>query len=345
MGAAGVLGAPPSAETAWQDVLRLDAGPPPAPPLKSNVISDAPARAARERYTQHLVAQEKAVRRYLGLPGATEHAFEARFRLARILFFRADFEENPTLQQQATALLSALDATATPEQKGHIAFTRITQKMRLNRFPNKEQRNELLTLTRAFQKQFPKDPRVARLLVEVATQCDRDPALKGSLLKEASALTEEPQLRLRIADDLKRLALLGKPLTLTFPKPEGGTYSPADFLGVPLVILFYSEDSLPSLAGWETLNEALKAFPKFNRVAVSLDPDKASLQRVAKTYGDGWSLTWDGKGWDGPLARTCGVNAVPSAWLLDSKGRLLSLNLFEDTDKQLSAAAPDPAKP
>ena len=48
-----------------------------------------------------------------------------------------------------------------------------------------------------------------------------------------------------------------------------------------------------------------------------------------------------GKGWDSPFARACGVNAVPTVWLVDSKGRLLSLNLLEETGKQLSDAAAD----
>ncbi len=328
-----------TSEDLWREVLRLDAGPPPPPVPPAGAANPPLMQPLRERYSNHLVAQEKALRAYLTRSGDELHAFEARFRLARVLSWRGIMEENPGLQTQSASLLDALEKIASNEQRAHIAFTRISQKMRVNRLPNKEQRAQYLTDTRAFLKQFPTDPRGARLLVEVATQCDREPELKRSLLNEASSLTKETELHLRIADDLKKLSLLGKKLPLDFPTPEGAQFSVSKLEGAPSVILFFSEDSIPSLVAMDALNEALRPYPKIQKIAFSLDRDKSALERVRKTSVLGWTLCWDGIGWEGPIARGYGINAAPTAWLLDSSGRLLSLNVLEELAKQLAAAA------
>ena len=331
--------ASPAAESAWQEVLRLDVGPASPPPLRSGSAGQSVGKNAREIYASHLMLQEKALRKYLSYSGEEAHAFDARFRLARVLALRSEMEGNQSLQQQSDSLLDALERLATKEQKAHIVFTRITQRMRTNRFPNREQSLQMLNDARLFQNQFSPDPRGARLLVEVATQFDMDPPFKRSILEEASAVTKEPQLGERIADDLRKIALIGQPLPQSFPMLDGTRFDTAGFTGVPIVILFYSEDSLPSMAAWEVLNESLQKYPKFQRLAVSLDTAKASLDRLEKESTKNWTISWDGRGWEGSHVRACGINAVPKTWLLDGKGRLTSLNLLDDLKGQLERVA------
>jgi hypothetical protein len=50
---------------------------------------------------------------------------------------------------------------------------------------------------------------------------------------------------------------------------------------------------------------------------------------MLKTRGLTWPMAWDGKGWESPLARDFGINALPTVWLLDSHGKLRSLNALE----------------
>jgi hypothetical protein len=40
-------------------------------------------------------------------------------------------------------------------------------------------------------------------------------------------------------------------------------------------------------------------------------------------------------GWNSPIAREYGINAVPTAWLIDGQSRLQSLNILEDLPNQL----------
>ena len=321
-------------ENAWLEVLRLDAGPKepaPAPPGRWGTH----AAGVKERFTSHLQMQEKALREFLSLSPQDSRAFEANFRLARVLALRAELETKPGLQQQASDLLDALDLKATSEQKAHIAFSRITQTMRLQRFPSKEQRETLLGSARAFHERFPADPRTGQLLTEVATRFDGSPALKTSILEESLRLSKDPQLNLRIKDDLKRTGLVGKPLRFSIRKAGGGMLQLETLQGAPVVLLYFSEESIPSLVAWESLNEGLLKHSNIQRVAISLDKKINALQALSKEYGTNWTICWDGLGWSSPIARDYGINAVPTAWLIDGQGRLQSLNILEDLPQQL----------
>jgi len=44
-----------------------------------------------------------------------------------------------------------------------------------------------------------------------------------------------------------------------------------------------------------------------------------------------WPAYFDGKGWESPLARSLGINALPSVWILDKKGILRTFNAREGT--------------
>jgi hypothetical protein len=312
---------------AWKEVQRLEAGPPPAG-----------QGDPKEVYGRHVVAQEAALRRFLEL--ASEESgflFEARFRLARVLALRAELEANSDLQAESDALLDALEKVGTHAQQSHIAFTKISQWMRRHRFPTGEQRRELLAAAREFRERYPADIRAPRLLVEVATQFDREPEVKRGMLADAGRLTKDPELTQRIGDETRKLGLLGKRLEMNFSDIGGRPFKLEQCRGRPVVLLYFSEGSPPSLSAWRILNEKLSGLPNVARVAVSLDESRAHLERARQGLSAGWTVGWDGLGWGSPLARRWGVNALPTVWLIDSQGKLVSLNAMEGLEAQLEA--------
>ena len=62
-----------------------------------------------------------------------------------------------------------------------------------------------------------------------------------------------------------------------------------------------------------------------------------AMERARKDLSVGWTVGWEEGGWKSPLARRWGINAVPTAWLLDSSGRLVSLDAADALEEQLLA--------
>ena len=327
-GAGSVCAAEAEAEAAvWKEVLALDAGPQRNP---KEAVSP-------EIFARHLRRQEEVLRRFLALPDSGRLRFEAQLRLARVLALRAEQEVDAELQKESTEMLDRLEHNATREQQAHVAFTRICQWMRQNRVPTREQRGDLLAAVREFRQRFSFDPRTPPLLVEVATRFDREPAVKEALLSDAKSLTRDPKLKLRIADDLARLSLLGRELKLNFSDLGGRAFSLEKQRGHTVLLLFCAAEEVPSVAVWRKLNGILAQYPGVVRVVLSIDETRSGLERVRKELGAGWIVGWEAGGWKSPAARRWGINAVPAALLVDGKGRVFSINALEDPEEQLRA--------
>jgi peroxiredoxin len=229
-------------------------------------------------------------------------------------------------------ILAELEKNATPAQRTELDFSKITQRMRAFREGSQANREELLGLVRKFQSDHPDDRRLASLLAEVATLFDAQPKTKEALLEAAQSLAADPDLKSRIADDLKRVRLLGEIIPLHFTSVQGKEVNLEDFHGKPLILLFFAGFSPPSTKAIDEVQRDLLELPKggVEVVGVSLDKTPGDLAGVVKAHGLTWPLEFDGGGWESPLARSLGINALPTVWLIDRQGRLRSLNGLEN---------------
>jgi thiol-disulfide isomerase/thioredoxin len=321
--AAGVGALAGTAEEDWQAVVTLDAGPGGKPDS---------AEAAGTMVVNHLARQEAALRNFLGAHADDPHAFEAQLRLARLLQIRADFEGNEKLRADSKRILDSLEKTATPEQRPELEFSKLARMMRALKHGNLEQRDDLLKAARRFQTDYPTDRRIAALLAEVATLFDTQPKTKELLLEDAQAAAKEPDLKARIADDLKRVRMLGQEVPLTFTSLQGQEISVSALAGKPVFIIFFAQSSPPAMAALAKLQQEVAQLPQgsIRVIAVNLDPKREMAVDALKSRGLSWPTAWDGKSWESPLVRSLGINALPTVWLLDTKGRLQSLNGLEN---------------
>jgi peroxiredoxin len=309
-------------EEDWQAVISLDAGPTGQP--------DSP-KAAGTLVVGHLAKQEKALRSFLAAHPEDSHAFEAQLRLARLLQIRAEFEASDKLRAESKRLLDSLEKTATPEQRPELEFAKVARMMRILKRSDPAQCEDLLKAARRFQADYPTDRRVAALLTEVATLFDSQPKTKQTLLEDAQAMSKDPDLKARIADDLKRLSLLGQEVSLKFTSVQGQEIDIASMAGKPVFIIFFAQNSAPSMVGLLKLQQEVAQLPQgsIRVVGVNLDPKRESVTEVLKAHGLTWPMAWDGKGWESSLVRGFGINALPTVWLLDAQGKLRSLNALD----------------
>jgi hypothetical protein len=49
-----------------------------------------------------------------------------------------------------------------------------------------------------------------------------------------------------------------------------------------------------------------------------------------------WPVDYDGKGWQNTIARKFGVNTLPTLWLIDREGRLVSLNARDNYELKIN---------
>ncbi len=311
-----------SADEDWQAIVALDAGPQEQPQTRE---------AASEMVASHLARQERALRNFLAGHPRDARGFESRLRLARLLQIRADFEGSEKPRAEAQRLLEELEKIATPEQRPELDFARVARLMRSLRAPTSAQREEMLRAARQFQAAHPTDRRLASLLTEVATLFDHQPVTKEALLEDARALAADEELKARIADDLKRVRLVGREVALRFTAVQGQEITPDGLQGRPVFVIFFASFSPPSIEALGSLQQAVAGLPagSVRVLGVCLDEKREALTALLKARGLTWPVACDGRSWQSPLVREFGINALPTVWLLDARGRLRSLNGLE----------------
>jgi len=310
------------AEQDWQAIVALDAGPQQQPRNPEE---------ASQLVLSHLARQEKALRSFARDYPADSRVFESRLRLARLLQIRAEFEHSDKLRLEARRLLEELEKTATPEQRPEIEFAKIARLMRSLSPANTAQREELLRAARQFQTAYPADRRLAKLFAEVATLFDSEPGTKEALLEDARSLATDDELKGRIADDLKRVRLLGSEVPLRFTSMQGREMKIDEFFGRPLFVIFFANFSPPSMSALDRLQQEIDTLPKgsVRIVGVCLDERREVAAGIIKGRNITWPVAHDGKSWQSPLVRDLGINALPTVWLLDARGKLRSLNALD----------------
>ena len=313
----------------WAAATALDAGP----GVKPKTAAEAYALALA-----HTEKQEKALRGFLAAHSDDAHAFEATLRLARVLDLRAEMKSEPASDEATGLLEKAGQIATTPERRTELDFSLLTRRMRNWRSarPPIGERRAMLEQSRKFEGAHPGDRRIPMLLAGIAALFDFEPATKESLLLRAKKLTKDPDLTAQIADDLRRLAFLGKPLPLRFTALDGRRVDVKTLQGKVVGIVFFATWSAPSKAALAELRCAIEAAgARAELAAISLDSDRADLEKFLQAQSVACPVAWDGKGWDGPLMQALGINSVPTTWLLDTKGVLRSLDALEDTDAQI----------
>ena len=110
---------------------------------------------------------------------------------------------------------------------------------------------------------------------------------------------------------------------------DGTPVSFSDYRGKLVLLNFcakwcgFCESEIPHI------KEAYEQYHKdgFDVIGVSLDESEAELREFIQEHDIPWLQIFDGKGWESELARYFGINSVPSQWLIDRDGKILSVEI------------------
>jgi peroxiredoxin len=315
------------ADSDWAAIEQLDKGPPTPPASREEALRLALAQFSRE---------QAALNAFLAAHPSDPRALDAKLRLTSIRAALGEMQQKPAEIHAALLEFMALEKSPdTPRDRlPDVAFRRISLQMQTLDGTPDQIREAVVTAARNYAIRFPSDRRSPRLLVEAATQCDDDPRTMRDLLTTAASLSKEPALNARIADDMRRLESLNRPVTAKFRTIQGDTIDLSALHGNVVVLLFWASESPPSLLWMRQFRAAVEKIPSdhLRIIMVSLDENRKDLDAAIKAFEIPWPIQFDGKGWENAVARPLGINAIPTVWILDKRGILRTLNARENYD-------------
>lgn len=323
-----------TADEAWSNIEKLRKGP-------GAPTSDAPEQVVAIA-RGHLAAQEKALENFVAKYPSDPRRHEAIIELAGVnAALGASLSDRNRMEKAIRDLAEVeRDKSAPSKSRADAAFQRITTTMQTVVAAGQSRageisgaRNLIHDAAGNFAARYPDDRRAARLLAEAATLFDDMPERKRKILEQGAIVARDEGTRQRIADDLKRLDLLGKTGDVSFDTIQGGKFSLAAQRGTVVVLVFWAGWSPPSVSTLAGMAKDAKDWPK-DRVTVatvSLDEKRDNCEETLRVLGiANWPTSCSGKVWQDPVARSLAINALATVFVYDAEGKLRSLNAREN---------------
>ncbi len=295
---------------------------------------------ARTGAIEYLREQQGSINAFIKTYPNDPRVFDAKLRLAHLLATLGDMTQDPAGRSDAQALLDQLEEDpAMKDRRADVEFARLSLFMQRADAAGSS-REALLGKTRAFAKDFPNDHRLAALLAEVASAFDDQPRTARVLLEQAQPLADTPELRERIADDLKRLSMVGKPFQMRWTAVDGRRVDLDRLQGRVVLIYFFANWSAPSMYQLDWVKSLRGGSESIVILGVCLDKDPTSVPGMLAGHDINWPVYCDGDGWEGQMVRSLGINSLPALWIVGTDGTLLTVDAKDDAPAIIEKAAP-----
>lgn len=203
---------------------------------------------------------------------------------------------------------------------------------------------ELSAAIAKFLETHPDDPRRPALkLTEAQALESFDPDTARALYEEVTK-DEDPEIAQTAKSGLELMAMRVEPLELSFTAVDGRKVDLADLRGKVVLVDFWATWCPPCVEEAPQLVEAYEKFKDrgFEIVGISLDSDKAALEKFTAENKMPWPQFFDGKGWDNELAARFKIQSVPTMWLLGRDGKLVDPSPRTRLEQSIAAALEKP---
>jgi thiol-disulfide isomerase/thioredoxin len=137
-------------------------------------------------------------------------------------------------------------------------------------------------------------------------------------------MTAMVQQNMAMLDSERKLKIGAPPIDFTVTSLNGEKLSPEKYKGKVLLLDFWATWCAPCR---QEMPNVIKVYDKYNKhgfeiVGISLDRNRADLDRYLDKYDLEWPQFFDGKYWQNEVATLYGVKSIPATYLIDKKGNI-----------------------
>jgi len=289
-----------------------------------------------------------------------------KYHLSRIPLLRAIVKAAPTVdeklnynKQVVDSLIAALRTGLYPQGKEPLAkivaegeklgsyaayrsveveFAIANEKPGANLLANQK---KWMTDLEAFLDKFSNSDEAPDVLLQLASANEYNGEEKTAREQYTGVVEKYPatEASKKAGGAVRRLDLVGKSLALKGPGLKNETIDSSQLAGKTLLFVFWATWAGPFKA---ELPELVKVYQKYHDkglevVGINLDNERAQVDAFLKEHQATWPQIFEGGGMESRLAIEYGIISVPTMFLVDADGKVVSRSLRNsaDLDRQL----------
>jgi thiol-disulfide isomerase/thioredoxin len=290
---------------------------------KNQPGEDSTPEQQRAWLKDYLTSVDRAAEAFLAKHPRGEKANGVRFLAAQALGRLAMMEGNKEARAKSRALLQQI-LDSKPEES--VAFDVRTQLLGMAESPE-EVAQEVETISR----EYPKNPALPQVIFYLATIYDQSGA-SDNAKKTAQRVVEkypDSEVAQMARAMLKKLALIGQPLELSFKALDGNTVDIKNYRGKVVLVDFWATWCGPCRAELPNVLKTYEAYHDkgFEIIGISLDKSQENLAKFITDKKMPWPQYFDGKVWQNDISTRFGIQSIPATFLVDKQGKVARTDL------------------
>jgi thiol-disulfide isomerase/thioredoxin len=175
---------------------------------------------------------------------------------------------------------------------------------------------------------------IARPLIESSIVSNQRDKAKAFITRVKTDLADHPQSAQvgqfldQVGGDLY-LPGVGDEMKIAFTDLEGNEIDLEKMKDKVILVDFWATWCGPCVAEMPKVTAAYEAYKDkgFEVIGISLDEDKAAVEKFIADNKMPWPQYVDGKGWENELAQHFGIRSIPATFLVGKGGKIVASNL------------------